>query len=99
MPSTPYDVTIEGQTRYDRRSVGTHSSAGPQRSGITAIVAGVLAVPGGVLAGLGERAAPAGTSGSHASHQLAADAPTPNQDFTPAVQTRSGSEDEDGEEE
>ncbi|WP_276277335.1 hypothetical protein [Haloarcula regularis] len=34
---------------------------------------------------------------SDASQQVAADAPTPNRDFTPAVQTQSGYEDEEHE--
>ncbi|WP_123538409.1 hypothetical protein [Halosimplex salinum] len=66
---------------------------------LTAIVAGALAVPGGGLSQAGERTDSAGTTVSNASQQVDADAPTPNQEFTPAVQTRSGYEDEDHEEE
>ena len=65
---------------------------------LTAIVAGALAMPGGGLTQSGELADPAGTTTSDASQQVAADAPTPNQDFTPAVQTQSGYEDEEHEE-
>lgn len=65
---------------------------------LTMIVAGGLAVPGLGLASPGDSAsAPAGTNGS--GQQVAADAPTPNQDFTPAVQTQSGYEDGEHEEE
>lgn len=64
---------------------------------LTAIVAGALAMPGIGLTQSGEQD-PAGTTASDASQQLAADAPTPNQDFTPAVQTQSGYEDEEHEE-
>jgi hypothetical protein len=65
---------------------------------LTAIVAGALAIPGGGLTQSGEQADPAGTTASDASQQVAGDAPTPNQDFTPAVQTQSGYEDEEHEE-
>ena len=64
---------------------------------LTAIVAGALAMPGGGLTQSVEQD-PAGTTTSDASQQLASDAPTPNQDFTPAVQTQSGYEDEEHEE-
>ncbi|WP_458208042.1 hypothetical protein [Haladaptatus sp. NG-SE-30] len=66
---------------------------------LTAIVAGALATPDGGLTQFGEQADPAGTTASDASQQLAADAPTPNQDFTPAVQTQTGYEDEEHEDE
>lgn len=65
---------------------------------LTAVVAGALAIPGGGLAQAGEQADSPGTPASDASQQVAADAPTPNQDFTPAVQTQSGDEDEEHEE-
>jgi len=65
---------------------------------LTAVVAGALALPGGGLAQAGEQGDSPGTSASDASQQVAADAPTPNQDFTPAVQTQSGYEDEEHEE-
>ncbi|GGK77069.1 MULTISPECIES: hypothetical protein [Haloarcula] len=61
---------------------------------LTALVAGGLAFPG---VGLGQSDSP-GTSPSDASQQVASDAPTPNQDFTPTVQTQSGYEDEEHEE-
>ena len=65
---------------------------------LTAIVAGALALPGGGIAQVGEQADAPSTTGSDGSQQVAADAPTPNQDFTPAVQTQSEYEDEDHEE-
>ncbi|WP_318570991.1 hypothetical protein [Salinigranum marinum] len=65
---------------------------------LTTVVAGALAMPGGGLAQAGEQGDSPGTSTSDASQQVAADAPTPNQDFTPAVQTQSGYEDEEHEE-
>ncbi|WP_197428045.1 hypothetical protein [Halogeometricum sp. CBA1124] len=65
---------------------------------LTAVVAGGLALPGVGLGQAGEQSDSPGTSASDASQQAAADAPTPNQDFTPAVQTQSGYEDEEHEE-
>jgi len=65
---------------------------------LTTIVAGGLAIPGGGLTQAGEQADSPETSASDASQQVAADAPTPNQNFTPAVQTQSGYEDEEHEE-
>jgi hypothetical protein len=62
---------------------------------LTTLVAGGLAFPG---LGLGQPSEPVGddTSGSP---QAGADAPTPNQGFTPAVRTQSGDvEDHEGEE-
>jgi hypothetical protein len=56
---------------------------------LTAIVAGALAVPGDPTHS-GERADATG-----ASQQVGTAAPTPNQEFTPAVQTQSGYEDEE----
>lgn len=58
---------------------------------LTALVAGGLAFPG-----FGQSADPArdDTTGPQ---QVAVDAPTPNQDFTPAVQTQSGYDEEHGE--
>ena len=60
---------------------------------LTTVVAGALALPGGL--GLADEEPE--TSASDAPQQVAADAPTPNQDFTPAVQTQSGYEDEEHE--
>jgi hypothetical protein len=65
---------------------------------LTAGVAGALALPGGGLAQAGEQSDSAGSTASNTPQQVAADAPTPNQDFTPAVQTQSGYEDEEHEE-
>lgn len=65
---------------------------------LTTVVAGGLAVPGLGLASPGDTAsAPTGANAS--GQQVAADAPTPNQDFTPAVQTQSGYEDGEHEDE
>jgi hypothetical protein len=61
---------------------------------LTAGVAGALALPGGGLAQVGEQA-----NSSDVSQQAASDAPTPNEEFTPAVQTQSGYEDEEHEDE
>lgn len=61
---------------------------------LTALVAGGLAFPG---LGLGQAVdGPSGSTGAgtNATQQTAADAPQPNQDFTPAVQTQSGYENE-----
>lgn len=65
---------------------------------LTAIVAGALAIPGQGLAQMSETDEPASPGGSNASQQTAADAPTPNQEFTPSVQTQSGYEDDEYEE-
>ena len=65
---------------------------------LTAGVAGALALPGGGLAQAGEQPNSPDTPASDASQQITADAPTPNQEFTPAVQTQSGYEDEEHEE-
>lgn len=68
---------------------------------LTMMVAGALAVPGG-LTGSTKTAGPSGAAAPNASQQVAADAPTPNQNFTPAVQTQSGhqkGEHEEGEHE
>lgn len=65
---------------------------------LTAVVAGGLALPGIGLGQVGEQSDSPGPSASNASQQAASDAPTPNQDFTPAVQTQSGYEDEEHEE-
>jgi hypothetical protein len=68
---------------------------------MTMVVAGVLAVPGGLAETSDREATPAAADGGQA--QFGADAPTPNQNFTPAVQTQSGygehEEDEEHEEE
>ncbi|MDT3437669.1 hypothetical protein [Haloarcula sp. 1CSR25-25] len=61
---------------------------------LTTLVAGGLAFPG---LGLGQAADPV-SDDTNGPQQVGADAPTPNQDFTPAVQTQSGY-DEDHEEE
>lgn len=55
---------------------------------MTMVVAGVLAVPGGLAETSDREATPAAADGGQA--QFGADAPTPNQNFTPAVQTQSG---------
>ena len=65
---------------------------------LTAGVAGALALPGGSLAQAGEQPNSPDTPASGSSQQVTADAPTPNQEFTPAVQTQSGYEDEEHEE-
>jgi len=65
---------------------------------LTAGVAGALALPGGGLAQAGEQPNSPDTPASESSQQVTADAPTPNQEFTPAVQTQSGYEDEEHEE-
>jgi hypothetical protein len=57
---------------------------------LTAIVAGGLAIPGDGLA----QADSSSSNASDVSQEVAADAPTPNQEFTPAVQTQSGYEEE-----
>lgn len=64
---------------------------------LTAVVAGALALPDWGLAQAGEQPDSPGTTASDAPRQAAADAPTPNQDFTPAVQTQSGYGDEEHE--
>lgn len=61
---------------------------------LTTVVAGGLAFPG---VGLGQPADSV-SDDTNGPQQVGADAPTPNQDFTPAVQTQSGY-DEDHEEE
>lgn len=60
---------------------------------LTALVAGGLAFPG---LGFGPVESPNEAIGTETdvSQQVAADAPEPNQDFTPAVQTQSGYEEE-----
>ncbi|CCQ32276.1 hypothetical protein HLRTI_002853 [Halorhabdus tiamatea SARL4B] len=59
---------------------------------LTTVVAAALAVPGLGLASPGDSdTAPTGTNVS--GQQVAADALTPNQDFSPAVQTQSSYED------
>jgi len=65
---------------------------------LTAVVAGALAIPGGGLAQAGRQSDSPGTSAADAAQQVGADAPTPNQNFTPAVQTQSGVEGEEREE-
>ncbi|AZH24621.1 hypothetical protein [Haloplanus aerogenes] len=62
---------------------------------VTAVVAVGLAVPGIGLASLSDDDATPPTDGSAS---VAADAPTPNPNFTPAVQTQSGYEEEAHEE-
>jgi len=53
---------------------------------LTVVVAEALAMPGG-LAQAGEQGDSPEASTSDASQRVAADAPMPNQNFTPAVQT------------
>lgn len=65
---------------------------------LTAGVAGALALPGGGLAQAGEQPDSPDSTASEAPQQVDSDMPTPNQDFTPAVQTQSGYEDEEHEE-
>ena len=65
---------------------------------LTAGVAGALALPGSGLVQADEQPNSPDTAASDASQQAASDAPTPNEDFTPAVQTQSGYEDEEHEE-
>ncbi|WP_049935311.1 hypothetical protein [Haloplanus natans] len=65
---------------------------------LTVVVAGGLALPGGGLAQAGAQSDTPSPTASNASQQVAAGAPTPNRDFTPAVQTRSGYEEEEHEE-
>lgn len=61
---------------------------------LTGLVAGLLVVPiGGVFENGGNGETPV-DSGANVSAQLSADAPTPNQGFTPAVQTQSRYEEE-----
>lgn len=64
---------------------------------LTALVAGALALPIGGVTQADGPTTPSATP--DASAQLGADAPTPNQGFTPAVQTQSGYEDEHEEDE
>ena len=63
---------------------------------LTAVIAGGLAFPIPGVTAPGNTAGDSGTQSTGAP-QSAADAPTPNQDFTPAVQTQSGYEDEEHE--
>jgi len=65
---------------------------------LTAIIAGALAVPIDGPTQSGGQADQAGSTASDGSEQVAADAPTPNQDFTPTVQKQSGYEEEEHEE-
>jgi NAD/NADP transhydrogenase alpha subunit len=65
---------------------------------ITAIIAGALAVPIDGTTQSGGQADQAGSTASDGPQQVAADAPTPNQDFTPAVKTQTGYEEEEHEE-
>lgn len=60
---------------------------------LTAVVAGALAAPLGGLAG-----APEETADATLTQQLGDDAPTPNEEFTPAVQTQSPYEEHEDEE-
>ena len=62
---------------------------------LTAVVAGALTVPG---VGLGPADEQSDSSGTSASQEVGSDAPTPNQEFTPAVQAQSGDEGEEHEE-
>jgi hypothetical protein len=61
---------------------------------LTTLVAGGLAFPS---FGLGQPADPVNDD-TNGPPQVGADAPTPNQDFTPAVQTQSGYDEEHEEE-
>ena len=64
---------------------------------LTAVIAGGLAFPIPGVTAPGDTAGDSGTQSTGAP-QSAADAPTPNQDFTPAVQTQTGYEGEEHEE-
>jgi len=64
---------------------------------LTAIIAGALAVPIPGVTASGDTGDGSGMVSTGAP-QTAADAPTPNQDFTPAVQTPASYEDEEHEE-
>ena len=63
---------------------------------LTAVIAGGLAFPIPGVTAPGDTAGDSGTQSTGAP-QSAADAPTPNQDFTPAVQTQTGYEGEEHE--
>lgn len=65
---------------------------------LTAIVAVGLAGPLTGLTQSGEQAGQAGSTNADPPQQVAADAPTPNQNFTPAVQTQSEHEEDEHEE-
>jgi hypothetical protein len=65
---------------------------------LTAGVAGALVLPGGGLVEVGEHPNSPDTTAPDASQQAVSDAPTPNQEFTPAVQTQSGFGEEDQDE-
>ena len=64
---------------------------------LTAVIAGGLAFPIPGVTAPGNTAGDSGTQSTDAP-QSAADVPTPNQDFTPAVQTQTGYEGEEHEE-
>lgn len=64
---------------------------------LTGVVAGALAAPIGGRTRSGGQADQAGTTTSDAPRQAAADAPTPNPNFTPAVRTQSGYEEREHE--
>lgn len=64
---------------------------------LTAVIAGGLAFPIPGVTAPGDTAGDSGTQSTDAP-QSAADVPTPNQDFTPAVQTQTGYEGEEHEE-
>ena len=64
---------------------------------LSAVIAGGLAFPIPGVTAPGDTGSDSGTESTGAP-QAAADAPTPNEDFTPAVQTRTGYEGEEHEE-
>ncbi len=65
---------------------------------LTAVVAGGLAFPGLIPGVSTDSPGDATSADTDATQRLAADAPEPNQDFTPDVQTQSSSEEHEEEE-
>ena len=65
---------------------------------LTAVVAGGLAFPGLIPGVSTDSSGDATSADTDATQRLAADAPEPNQDFTPDVQTQSSSEEHEEEE-
>ncbi len=65
---------------------------------LTAVVAGGLAFPGLIPEVSTDSPGDATSADTDATQRLAADAPEPNQDFTPDVQTQSSSEEHEEEE-
>ena len=65
---------------------------------LTAVIAGGLAFPGLIPGVSTDSPGDATSADTDATQRLAADAPEPNQDFTPDVQTQSSSEEHEEEE-